>query len=838
MGVNLRPTVGRFSISVENFGPGSHDVQDGCVTAGSHRVMRFDFFSHNVGNVELNIGKPSTNPQMFYWSAAHGHYHMREFNRYTLYDQTGSLVMPGKKQGFCLADVQKDDPNAGPLKFPLSCGQNEEQGISAGWADLYNAELPCQYIAIDGVADGDYTLTSETNVLRLVVEDTYDDNIVCTGLRIVGNNPPVEIPPPIHIEPPIPSITFNDVVSGEKTVRALVFKVRSCRAVTFAVTAGPTVTVGPAGTKFELPLGGSDTLAAAHTLDERKAQIWISYTGSAAGDVAAGSVTVHCNETNQDFIFSIAANTIARPKVAVVMVLDKSGSMDSGAGDGRTRMQVLHDSAPPFVDLIAEFDGIGVVSFDDTVADLMAVQAVGPMSPFDPTRAAARQAISQHQTNPAGLTAIGSAVEHAHNLLGPVAGYDKKAIVVLTDGAETAPKYLKDVQASIDDRVFAIGLGTPQEVNPVALNALAHGTGGYVVMTGNLDQDDYFVLSKYYLQILAGVTNQQIVVDPDGYLQPGQLARIPFRLNEADAGADVILLSPMPGLIDFQIETPAGDLVDPSAVGVVPGLGYVTSDRVASYQLSLPAVTSAGPAHEGLWHALLSFGRLKIGALTHIEPTQQLGPMGLRFSVSVQTHSSLRLRAGLGQTSYEPGATLTLRAVLTEYDLPIDVGARVTAAVRMPDMSSITVHLAEGEPGIFETQLSANADGVYPVHLFAEGHTLRGPLFTREQWLTGFVWHGGDGPAPSRTSDTNLLDPRICRLIECFLDSVGSSDIAERDLKDRGVDMAALRKCLLDLCGESRTPENASTSRVARARRSSNPAQPPSRPATTRGRRT
>jgi hypothetical protein len=807
MGVNLRPSVGRFSIAVETFNPTDHDVQDGCVTPGTHRVMRFDFFSHNIGNAELNIGKPSSNPQMFYWSAAHGHYHMREFNRYTLYDQSGSLVMPGKKQGFCLADVHKDDPNAGPLKFPLSCGQNEEQGISAGWADLYNAELACQYIEIDGVADGEYTLTAETNVLRLVVEDNYDDNIVCTGLRILGNNPPAEIPPPIHIDPPIPSITFNDVVAGEKTVRALVFKVRSCRAVTFAVTAGPTVTGGPPATKFELPLGGTDTLGEVHSLDERKAQIWISYTGTAPGDVATGTVTAHCNETNQDFTFSITANTIARPKVAVVMVLDKSGSMDFDAGDGRKRMQVLHDSAPPFVDLIQEFNGIGVVSFDHTVADLMAVQAVGPPSPFDPARAAARQAISQHQTNPQGLTAIGSAVEDAHNLLGPVAGYDKKAIVVLTDGEETAPKYLKDVQASIDDRVFAIGLGTPQEVNPVALNALAHGTGGYVVMTGTLDQDDYFVLSKYYLQILAGVTNQQIVVDPHGYLQPGQVARIEFRLNDADAGAEVILLSPIPKLIDFQLETPAGDLIDPSSAGAVPGLEYAASDRVAFYHLSLPAVTSAGAAHDGLWHALLRIGRAPVTTMTHLESSQQVGPLGLRFSLSVQTHSSLRMRATLAQTSYEPGATLTLRAVLTEYDLPVVRGARLTA------------ELAEGEPGVFEGQVAANAEGVYPVHLIADGHTLRGRLFSREQWLTGMVWHGGDGRAPSRATDPNLLDPRICRLIDCLLDGIGRSGELERELNGHGVDIRALRKCVEALCGDERPSSPSSTPQVRRVSR-------------------
>ena len=56
-------------------------------------------------------------------------------------------------------------------------------------------------------------------------------------------------------------------------------------------------------------------------------RLWISYRGTVAGDVASGTVTVHFDETGQDFIIPITANTIARPSVAVILVLDQSGSM-------------------------------------------------------------------------------------------------------------------------------------------------------------------------------------------------------------------------------------------------------------------------------------------------------------------------------------------------------------------------------------------------------------------------------------------------------------------------------------------------------------------------------
>ena len=52
---------------------------------------------------------------------------------------------------------------------------------------MYNSSLPCQYIVIDNLADGDYTLQSTTNSKHVVGEDCYGDNTMWTGLRIHGD---------------------------------------------------------------------------------------------------------------------------------------------------------------------------------------------------------------------------------------------------------------------------------------------------------------------------------------------------------------------------------------------------------------------------------------------------------------------------------------------------------------------------------------------------------------------------------------------------------------------------------------------------------------------------
>ncbi len=70
MGANLTPAVRNFSID-PNFVGDPHEVDDGCVTAGTHKVLRFDFVSKNVGDADFVVGRPIDRPDLFYFSAAH-----------------------------------------------------------------------------------------------------------------------------------------------------------------------------------------------------------------------------------------------------------------------------------------------------------------------------------------------------------------------------------------------------------------------------------------------------------------------------------------------------------------------------------------------------------------------------------------------------------------------------------------------------------------------------------------------------------------------------------------------------------------------------------------------
>ncbi|UCE16675.1 MAG: VWA domain-containing protein [Candidatus Bathyarchaeota archaeon] len=603
------------------------------------------------------------------------------------------------------------------------------------------------------------------------------------------------------IERRTPNITFNDVPEGETTNRAAVFSVKSSRSVTFQVIQGP------AGGSFGTPLGTSATLGETDLFNttERYARIWFSYTGTNDGDTASDSVRIRCNETGQEWDIPITANTIARPSVAVVLALDKSNSMNFDSGiPGLKRIDVLHFSAPPFATLLQEGNGIGIVSFDHDAYDEMPVTGpLGPPDTPDVGRSTAQEKISSHTPNPQGWTSIGDAVELSHNKLTPVTGYDVKAMLVLTDGHENRAKYISDVASLINERVYAIGLGTAEQIRPDALNTLTNSTGGYLLMTGALDTDTSFRLAKYYLQILAGVTNEDIILDPEGYVTPGQTHRISFNINETDISTDIILLSPAPHVFKFLLETPFGDIIDPSFAAATKGAMFVRGDNVCYYRISLPVPVGASGAGSGLWHALLSINKdlydkyLDILEDKHPEIYQMSKVHGMRYSLSIHAYSNIRMRANLLQDSFEPGATLTLRVQLTEYGLPINGRAKVTAELRRPDDTSTTLMLSEVEPGVFQTETKAIMSGIYHFRVSASGTTLRARPFNREQILTGSVWQGGDEPAPSSKDEP---DERLCSLLACLLNRTTISQEFESRLLDLGLNLKSARECFKKYC--------------------------------------
>jgi hypothetical protein len=605
-----------------------------------------------------------------------------------------------------------------------------------------------------------------------------------------------------------PAVNFIEVPVGETRLAAVVFSLDACEPKHFTVLNGPTVTSGPAATNFGVL--ASPVVADPHL--DSKGRLWLTYTGTADGDIATGTVTIGCDETGEQFVIALTANTIARPTAAIVMVLDQSNSMnfDSGIGTGITRADVLRFSAPTAVIVLEDEHAMAVCSFDQD-----AHPGIGMTPSAGIGKLTINGAIQSYAPNPNGWTSIGEGVAFAHGIVNPVTGYDVKALVVLTDGQENHGPYTRryiadvaDLISSLNGRVFAIGLGRAEVLNPAALQALCSGNNGYMLMTGDLTPDASYRLAKYYQQIFAGVTNNEIVLDPQGYVTAGTEVRIPFWLSETDITAKAILLTPAPYGIRFRLETPDGDIIDPAIAVAHPMVSFEAGSQVALYRVGLPVPLGPHNAHAGRWHIRLALDRKyydRYAASLENHPALQAitNAHGIFYNVNIHAYSNLRMRATLSQTSNEPGATITVRAVLTEYGVPVAARAVCRADLTRPDNTGATLNMSEVQAGVFETAIPAFAPGIYTFRILAEGKTLRGLPFTREQTLTGAIWRGGDNDPPTSNNDPNERDDRLCALIACLLRNKGLVEL----LRKHGVDPDELRRCFGAYC-RKRTPND------------------------------
>src|SRR5918995_5139703 len=293
-----------------------------------------------------------------------------------------------------------------------------------------------------------------------------------------------------------PTVNFQDVPTLETTWRAAVFHVRAGSTMHLQVVPGS----GPSAPYSLTPLGGSVThVPPVDNAPYDVVRVWFAFTGVAApGASLDGAVQIECVETGEVFDVTLKANTIARPTTGVVFCLDRSGSMALPAGTGGTRIQLLHEAASRCIELMRDGSGAGVVSFDHNA------HPGKPLAPFDPATSHRGDVVATvNALSPGGATSIGDGVELARTTLtAGAAPFSGHALVVMTDGLENQPKLLSQVAGLIDARTFAVGLGTAQQVSTSALATIAHGTGGYVLLTGPLtpDTSSYFLLSKYFQQ--------------------------------------------------------------------------------------------------------------------------------------------------------------------------------------------------------------------------------------------------------------------------------------------------------------------------------------------------
>ena len=653
-----------------------------------------------------------------------------------------------------------------------------------------------------------------------------------------------------------PLLNFLHVPQGpmgmvRETALAITFEVSSpSSAVTLQYAAGG----APVHPQL-LAFNTSVTLGPTPANTVATARLWLIYRTSSAGDVLPPqTVTVQDAGATRSWNITIIGDTVARKTAAAALVLDRSGSMSEDRGDGLSKHVSLQQAASIFVDVMLEGDAVGIVRFNQDAQVLLPLVQLGKGGLSDINRGNAKDIINGTGLDPAGQTSIGDGIFEGRAILNSASvPFDVKSLVVLTDGMENSARSIADVAADINEYTYAVGLGQAHNISVAALQTISGNNGGYLLLTGAIGTDNRFLLQKYFLQILAGISNAEIVLDPDGQLLPGRVERVPFQLTAGDAGVDVILLTPYTNVIDFRVQTPTGQVIEPWRAMSEPGMRFVLSAGVSYYRLALP-IEFMGERFDagGTWYALLTIGRPRFersnsrdgsdpgirhplsAVMGQPAPAPLRGPRAQRasvlaaeqaselagavseqrtlpYSIVVHAYSNLSLQAHAEPAGFEPGARIVLHAALAQSGIPLARQAQVWAELASPSGATTTLVMPEGNEGQFTAQFSTTVPGLYRIRIRARGTTLSGAAFTREKTLTAAVWRGGDQAGGSGSAGQVMVDylrerdARLCQLLNCLLQRDGSlSAELEQRLRALGIDIERARKCLAGFCRDQR----------------------------------
>jgi lysyl oxidase len=166
----------------ENLAASSCSVQEGEVTPGLRRLLRFTVMTPNVGDTDINLGDPNVHVAagdgLYEFATCHQHYHFRHYAQYQLIDPATGFVWRAAKRGFCMLDTDPTPAYFGqPPRNPQfrRCGVvgvPGNQGISHGWADTYRFFLSGQYFVLDG-GDGQPEVPPGDYIIRITVNPGF-----------------------------------------------------------------------------------------------------------------------------------------------------------------------------------------------------------------------------------------------------------------------------------------------------------------------------------------------------------------------------------------------------------------------------------------------------------------------------------------------------------------------------------------------------------------------------------------------------------------------------------------------------------------------------------------
>jgi hypothetical protein len=177
----------RFSSQVANRGDAPLEMRG--ERDGSGRTLAIQRLETAAGGVhERVVG-------FFILHEEHNHWHFEDFTRLDILaleasGAAGRVMASTEKLTSCVRDRVRLSPTvAGSPEEPgyRRC-RTDIQGISVGWTDLYEADLPGQLVNIDELPDGRYLLRLTADPDNRILEKNEDNNVTTVTIEIRGRD--------------------------------------------------------------------------------------------------------------------------------------------------------------------------------------------------------------------------------------------------------------------------------------------------------------------------------------------------------------------------------------------------------------------------------------------------------------------------------------------------------------------------------------------------------------------------------------------------------------------------------------------------------------------------
>lgn len=175
-------TLLRLTNSVSNIGDGPLELWGKASPNGAtHKVVQ-RIYDLQQEHQDREVGE-------FVFHPGHNHWHLDSFALYELWSlqpdgNLDQVVATSDKVSYCLRDIRRvPHPNQALHIGYGSCSYGR-QGLSVGWADVYDYYLPGQSIDISAVPDGTYALISTADPYNLIQESDETNNAAVVYLQI------------------------------------------------------------------------------------------------------------------------------------------------------------------------------------------------------------------------------------------------------------------------------------------------------------------------------------------------------------------------------------------------------------------------------------------------------------------------------------------------------------------------------------------------------------------------------------------------------------------------------------------------------------------------------